>query len=323
MLEHDRDRAWRFAGRRLHADRHAEIGGDRQVDRHLDAAHRPAQHHPLAGELDHAHALVGGAVAGREPQREGERVEPLDTARPGRHGPADCCLTPQDLSPRRVIPVRLAPPEFVPRSLPQTCRKQVGIRLMFLVNPRYQRFAAWSCLTGALPRFVNLSFIARATASIRRRNHLNLHDVLILLDQSALTDLAERLVAAARRAGADAADAVAVRSVSLVGRGARGRGRGIRARRRRRRGAARVRRAARRRWCRPTTSRRDVKRSSPSARSPWRGWRPRIRLPGSPIRRGSRATSRPRSARSGAAVGRACSSSAPGAPKPPRLRSRA
>jgi PmbA protein len=36
-----------------------------------------------------------------------------------------------------------------------------------------------------------------------------------LLDQSALTDLAERLVAAARRAGADAADALAVRSVSL------------------------------------------------------------------------------------------------------------
>src|SRR5207253_8241624 len=36
-----------------------------------------------------------------------------------------------------------------------------------------------------------------------------------LLDQSALTDLAERLVAAARRCGADAADAVAVRSVSV------------------------------------------------------------------------------------------------------------
>ncbi|MEA2991810.1 MAG: PmbA protein [Alphaproteobacteria bacterium] len=35
-----------------------------------------------------------------------------------------------------------------------------------------------------------------------------------LLDQSALTALAERLVAAARKAGADAADAVAVRSVS-------------------------------------------------------------------------------------------------------------
>ena len=37
-----------------------------------------------------------------------------------------------------------------------------------------------------------------------------------LLDQSALTNLAERLVAAARRAGADAADALAVRSVSLA-----------------------------------------------------------------------------------------------------------
>jgi len=37
-----------------------------------------------------------------------------------------------------------------------------------------------------------------------------------LLDQTALTELAERLVGAASRAGADAADAVAVRSVSLA-----------------------------------------------------------------------------------------------------------
>jgi PmbA protein len=37
-----------------------------------------------------------------------------------------------------------------------------------------------------------------------------------LLDQSTLTDLAERLVAAARRAGADDADALALRSVSLA-----------------------------------------------------------------------------------------------------------
>lgn len=36
-----------------------------------------------------------------------------------------------------------------------------------------------------------------------------------LLDQSALTDLAERLVGAAQKAGADAADAVAVRSISI------------------------------------------------------------------------------------------------------------
>src|SRR6195256_4326751 len=37
-----------------------------------------------------------------------------------------------------------------------------------------------------------------------------------LLDQSALTDLADQLVSAARRAGADTADALAVRSVSLA-----------------------------------------------------------------------------------------------------------
>src|ERR1700722_9528510 len=36
-----------------------------------------------------------------------------------------------------------------------------------------------------------------------------------LLDQTALSDLAERLVGAANRAGADQADAVAVRGVSL------------------------------------------------------------------------------------------------------------
>ena len=36
-----------------------------------------------------------------------------------------------------------------------------------------------------------------------------------LFDQTTLTDRAERLVKAARAAGADAADAVAVRSMSL------------------------------------------------------------------------------------------------------------
>jgi PmbA protein len=36
-----------------------------------------------------------------------------------------------------------------------------------------------------------------------------------LLDQSALSHLAEGLVRAARKAGADAADAIAVRSVSV------------------------------------------------------------------------------------------------------------
>jgi PmbA protein len=41
------------------------------------------------------------------------------------------------------------------------------------------------------------------------------HPMSSLLDQSALTDLARRLVAAARRAGADEADALAIRGVSL------------------------------------------------------------------------------------------------------------
>src|ERR1041384_492262 len=41
------------------------------------------------------------------------------------------------------------------------------------------------------------------------------HRMSSFLDQSKLVDLAERLVIAARRAGADAADALAVRSISL------------------------------------------------------------------------------------------------------------
>src|SRR3954449_10519978 len=62
-------------------------------------------------------------------------------------------------------------------------------------------------LDGALPRLLNVSLTACRS--------LELSSMSDLLDQSALTDLAERLVAAARRAGADTADAVAVRSVSL------------------------------------------------------------------------------------------------------------
>src|SRR3954447_1340081 len=49
-----------------------------------------------------------------------------------------------------------------------------------------------------------------STHSLKRK-----HLMSSFLDQSPLIDLAERLVSAARRAGADAADAVAVRSVSL------------------------------------------------------------------------------------------------------------
>src|SRR3954447_18798543 len=49
-----------------------------------------------------------------------------------------------------------------------------------------------------------------STHSLKRKQAMS-----SFLDQSQLIDLAERLVSAARRAGADAADAVAVRSISL------------------------------------------------------------------------------------------------------------
>src|SRR3954466_2483667 len=64
-------------------------------------------------------------------------------------------------------------------------------------------------LDGTLPHFVKLSLRAS------RANQKESMPMTSLLDQTALTELADRLVAAARRAGADAADAVAVRSMSL------------------------------------------------------------------------------------------------------------
>src|ERR1700681_2577328 len=66
-------------------------------------------------------------------------------------------------------------------------------------------------LDGSLPSFLNRSLMAAA----HRWKPPRKTSMTSLLDQSALADLAERLVAAARRAGADAADAVAVRSMSL------------------------------------------------------------------------------------------------------------
>ncbi len=102
-----------------------------------------------------------------------------------------------------------------------------------------------------------------------------------LLDQSALTDLAERLVDAARkRAGADAADAVAVRSRVAVGsRCATARSRNPSAPKATMSACA-CSSAASRRWSRPTTSRRRRRRRWPSARSRWRASRPRTRIAG-------------------------------------------
>jgi hypothetical protein len=42
MLEYDRNGAALPIVRRLDPDRHAQIGGDPHLDRHLDAAHGPA-----------------------------------------------------------------------------------------------------------------------------------------------------------------------------------------------------------------------------------------------------------------------------------------
>ncbi len=65
-------------------------------------------------------------------------------------------------------------------------------------------------LDGTLPRILNF-FYSSWMPGPKTCNPLPMSS---LLDQSALTQLAERLVAAARSAGADAADAVAVRSIS-------------------------------------------------------------------------------------------------------------
>src|SRR5215469_418675 len=102
MLEHERDRALRLAAWRLETQRYAEIGFDREIQRHQHAAYAAAQHHALARELDGTNALVGRRVADGELQRQSKGVEPLVTARPGRHEPADGCLTPQGRAPRRL-----------------------------------------------------------------------------------------------------------------------------------------------------------------------------------------------------------------------------
>src|SRR5262245_37588870 len=81
---------------------------------------------------------------------------------------------------------------------------------MFLVNPTFRRGKVRLMLDDVLPRPRHLRrFLDSA-------NDTETTLMSSLLDQSVLTDLAERLVAAARRAGADAADALAVRGMSLA-----------------------------------------------------------------------------------------------------------
>src|SRR5262249_50049460 len=142
VLEHDRDRAVVAVAGLLDPNRDAQIGRGPHLDGHLDAAHGPAQHNVIARKLDHAHAPVRGPVAGTDvaanPTGEGEGAGRLAAARPAGKAPALSCLTPQSYAPRRVCPrSALSAGSSSPRSLPQTCRKHFGIRLMFLVNLRY------------------------------------------------------------------------------------------------------------------------------------------------------------------------------------------
>ena len=79
--------------------RDAQEGVKRKFDRHGNAAHRTAEHDALAVELDPSHPLVGPGIGRRETDRQCERVEPQSAARPGRHGPAELPLTPQNRLP--------------------------------------------------------------------------------------------------------------------------------------------------------------------------------------------------------------------------------
>ena len=69
VLQHDRDRASRVAFWRLHAERDAQIVGNRKVDRHLDAMHRTPNDDPFPGQFDVAYASVGRPVGSRELHR--------------------------------------------------------------------------------------------------------------------------------------------------------------------------------------------------------------------------------------------------------------
>ena len=141
-----------------------------------------------------------------------------------------------------------------------------------------------------------------------------------LLDQSALTELAERLVDCRARGR---------RRCRRRGRGALGVARRSRCATARSRNPSAPKAtmsacacwsAGARRWSRPTTSAATASRRSPSARSRWRGSRPRTLMPASPTPTLlARRLPRSRSARSRHAVGRSSWKSGARAPKRPAL----
>lgn len=65
MFEHDRDAARRIPGSgEAYPYGDAAKRSDGKIERHADAAHRPAQHHPLAMQIDDAKTLVSRFIRG-------------------------------------------------------------------------------------------------------------------------------------------------------------------------------------------------------------------------------------------------------------------
>ena len=297
MLEHDRDRAGRLAFRRLHPERHAEIGGDRKVDRHLDAAHAPAAPRPARGSARRAARV-------RRPPCRWPRTAPVERrGRAAHHGstrqawPCRSVFDASRLCSPPGFPGRWPPSEFVPRSLPQTCRKRFGIRLMFLVNLRYQIGPLDSCLMGRC-RVSSICCNRSPNRANRSQNPRN-----VLTARSIRADRISPNVSWPPRAAPAPMPPMRSRCARCRSRRrARRRGRGIE-RSESDDVGLRVFVGRRTRWSRPTTSP-ATSRRSPSARWRWRRSRPRTSSPASPIPRCSRHASRSRSARSGSAVGR-------------------
>ncbi len=116
--------------RRLHADRDAEIGCERHVDRHLDAAH--ARRSTTRSRDNSTKRTRSSAVLSRTAKRIGRAKGSSRSTRldPAGSRPPFCSLTPQDHSPRR---------SYSPVVGREHGRGHaVGIRLMFLVNRRYR-----------------------------------------------------------------------------------------------------------------------------------------------------------------------------------------
>src|SRR3954449_2264914 len=135
MLEHDRGAPVFSRGWWLQPDSDPAVRAEGQADGHFSSCQRTQQDYMIGVEFDRPNVRGCATRIWRKAQREGKWIEPLSAARSGRQWPA-CCLTPQSLSPRRGIIPRFCA-RICLRYLRQTCLKQFGIHLMFLVNPPY------------------------------------------------------------------------------------------------------------------------------------------------------------------------------------------